>query len=76
MMSAEQIVSLALNPETRNKMELDIFGRLARIREQQAQLNLLGWRQKSAGRSLAPCKALWMQRKSLEWKRALVLLVV
>ena len=39
MMSAEQIVSLALNPETRNKMELDIFGRLARIREQQAQLD-------------------------------------
>lgn len=39
MMSAEQIISLALNPETRNKMELDIFGRLARIREQQAQLD-------------------------------------
>ena len=39
MMSAEQIITLALNPETRNKMELDIFGRLARIREQQAQLD-------------------------------------
>ena len=74
MMSAEQIITLALNPETRSKMEMDIFGRLARIREQQAQLNLPGWRQRSAGRSLAPCKALWTQRKSLAWKRALVLL--
>ena len=39
MMSAEQIITLALNPETRRKMEMDIFGRLARIREQQAQLD-------------------------------------
>ena len=39
MMSAEQIVSLALNPETRTKMEMDIFGRLARIRAQQEQLD-------------------------------------
>ena len=39
MMSAEQIITLALNPETRSKMEMDIFGRLARIREQQAQLD-------------------------------------
>ena len=39
MMSAEQIITLALNPETRTKMEMDIFGRLARIREQQAQLD-------------------------------------
>lgn len=39
MMNAEQIVTLALNPETRSKMEMDIFGRLARIREQQAQLD-------------------------------------
>ena len=38
-MSAEQIITLALNPETRSKMEMDIFGRLARIREQQAQLD-------------------------------------
>ena len=39
MMSAEQIITLALNPETRTKMEMDIFGRLARIRAQQAQLD-------------------------------------
>ena len=39
MMSAEQIITLALNPETRSKMEMDIFGRLARIREQLAQLD-------------------------------------
>ena len=39
MMSAEQIITLALNPETRSKMEMDIFGRLARIRAQQAQLD-------------------------------------
>ena len=39
MMNAEQIITLALNPETRSKMEMDIFGRLARIREQQAQLD-------------------------------------
>ena len=39
MMSAEQIITIALNPETRSKMEMDIFGRLARIREQQAQLD-------------------------------------
>ena len=31
MMSAEQIITLALNPETRTKMEMDIFGRLARM---------------------------------------------
>ena len=39
MMSAEQIITLALNPKTRTKMEMDIFGRLARIRAQQAQLD-------------------------------------
>jgi hypothetical protein len=39
MMSAEQIITAAMNPETRTKMEMDIFGRLARIREQQAQLD-------------------------------------
>ena len=39
MMSVEQILAAALNPETRTKMEMDIFGRLARIRAQQAQLD-------------------------------------
>ena len=39
MMSAEQIVTLAMNPETCTKMEMDIFGRLARIHEQQARLD-------------------------------------
>lgn len=38
-MNAQQIVTLAMNPETCTQMEMDIFGRLARIHEQQARLD-------------------------------------